>query len=150
MNARVSVPRSLPPFVPCDYELEGEAIGVALLGYPLPDWLESSDFHGGPLRAAFEAVQALGSGACLPSVYAYLRDVASGPHSPPVLSSVELYELMDSADHAMRMGWCVDFARLRELRDQRRILEACARVQILLEHEGSAGEAKAILKEAMG
>lgn len=150
MNARVRTPRIVPPFQPCDYELEGEAIGLALLGYPLPDWLEPRDFHGGALRACYEAVLALGSQACLPTVYAYLRDVASGPYSPPALSSVELYELMDAADHSLCMGWCVDFPRLRELSDQRRLLEAVTRVQILFEHEGTMDEARVILKGAMG
>ena len=130
MNARVSTPRTVPPLQPSDFELEGDAIGIALLGYPLPDWLEPGDFLSGKLRAAFEAYLALGGAANLPTIYAYLRDVASGPYSPPAMSAADLYTLMDEADHAMTMGWAVDFGRLRELRRQRELLEVIAKIQI--------------------
>lgn len=150
MNARIRAPRVTPPWQPADYELEAEAIGVALLGWPLPEWLESRDFFSGQLRAVFQAVQALGSTANLPTVYAYLRDVRSGPYEPPAMSSAELFAIMDETDHALSMGWAVEFERLRELSDQRALLEAMAKAQALLEHGGGMAEAREILQGVVG
>jgi hypothetical protein len=151
MNARLPTPQVKPPWQPADYELEAEAIGVALLGYPLPPWLEPRDFHSGQLRAVFRAVEALGSEACLPSVNAYLRDVASGPFEPAAMSAVELATIMQETDWSLRQGWVVDFERLRELADQRALLEAMAKVAIMFECEGGGvREAKTLLKGAIG
>ncbi len=142
MSARLPAP---PPWQPADYELEQNALGVALFGYPLPPHLERADFFGGPHRLVFDAVQALGAGANLATVYAYLRDVLAAPvqqprygldvtglrkTTGPVVTSVELVRWMDAADHAMRSGWAVDFDRLRELRRQRKLLEVIAKIQI--------------------
>jgi hypothetical protein len=151
VNARIQAPSVKPPWQPCDYELEAEAIGVALLGYPLPDWLEPRDFHSGQLRAVFRAVSALGERACLPAVNAYLRDVASGPFEPAAMSAVELATIMQETDWSLRQGWAVDFERLRELADQRALLAAMAKVELMFEHEGGGvREAREMLKGAMG
>ena len=137
--------------IPHDIALEREALGVALLGYPLPHWLNRGDFYCGAHPFIFEAVEALGAGANLATVNAYLRDVQSGPWDKPVASALELYAMFDEADHAMRMGWAVDFPRLRELALQRRLLEAVRRVEIGFEEGGlNWGEACEMLEAHAG
>lgn len=158
MNARVSTPRVVPPNLPRDLQLERETLGVALLGYPLPDWLEPRDFFASHHQLILRAIRDLGASASLPAVASLLREQgwlytrAHGPdrHSKPgMLSSVDLAVMLEDANHTLTMGWAVEMERLRELADQRRILEACTRVQILLSHEGTAEAARVMLKEAM-
>jgi hypothetical protein len=155
MNATLTQPLSEPQldYVPHDLQLERDAIGVALLGYPLPPWVSEHDFHAQQHRTVFRAVSELGAGACLPTVAALLRSqgrlytLAHGPDRHSVayrlLSSVELHEMMDGADHTMRMGWPVDFDRLRELARQRRLFEAMRRAAIKLRAE-ACGFAEAL------
>ncbi len=162
MNARIKVP--VVAFIPSDFELERDAIGLALLGYPLPDDLQRDDFFASQHRIVFDAIRELGNAANLATVYAYLRDVKAQPyHQPryerdatglrrsgaPAMSSVELFEMMDAADHAVTMGWAVDFPRLTELRRRRELLAAMRRATVLLEHDGDWCEAAEILKGAM-
>lgn len=116
---------------PWDDELERHTLGLALLGYPLPDELEREDFFAGPHRRVFDAIQELGPTASLPTVNAYMRDVQSLPAAPQAVSSVELFEMMSEADHALTMGWPkFEPERLRELRRRRDLLEAMAKVRV--------------------
>jgi hypothetical protein len=155
VNARLKTPRV--DFAPNDFELERDALGVALLGYPLPDWLCRDDFYGPLHRAIFDAARELGSTASLPTIAALLREQGKLLHlapdrwsEPGRISSAELFEMMDAADHAMRMGWAVDFPRLVELRRQRELLDAMARARIGLEHGALDWcEASEMLKGAM-
>lgn len=116
---------------PWDDELERYTLGTALLGYPLPPELEREDFFAGPHRLVFDAIEACGSGASLPTVNAFMRDVQSAPTRPQAVSSVELYAMMAEADYALRQGWPkYEPERLRELRRRRDLLEAMARARI--------------------
>lgn len=156
MNARISVPPVAVPHQPHDVELEAEVIGVALLGYPLPDWLQADDFFSGTMRTLFRAARELGDAASLPAMAALLRDqghlytagAGVDRHSSYLISSVELVAMMQQAEFALERGWAVDFAKLRELRNQRRLLEAMRRVEIAFEHEAmSHREARKALSE---
>jgi hypothetical protein len=164
MNARIEPLRARPLLPPHDLELEKNALGVALLGYPLPDWLEERDFWAGPHRFIFRHIRELGDKANLPTVAALIRDrqasgeryVVSGGELirrdacflPEVVTSVELYRLMEEANWAMQMGWAVDFERLRELADRRALQEAAERALIVLDHGGTAEAARAELRKA--
>jgi hypothetical protein len=64
-------------------------------------------------------------------------------------SKASCSEIMDAADHAMRMGWAVDFPRLVELRRQRELLAAMTRARVLLECDGTVSEASEILRGAI-
>jgi replicative DNA helicase len=147
LNAPFAPPFSDPlqEYTPHDLQLERDVIGVALLGYPLPPWVSEHEFYAQQHRVVFRAVSELGEKACLPTVAALLRSqgrLYTRSHGPDrhsvayrLLNSVELHEMMDSADHTMRMGWPVEFERLRELARQRRLLEAMRRVAIKLRRE---------------
>lgn len=162
MNARLPAPRGICTaklFYPCDEPLEREALGVALLGYPLPDWMAPEHFFLAQHRLVFSAVQELGTGASLPSVAALLRDRGElfqkglhgqDRHASARLSSVDLFGMMNEAQHTMAMGWAVEFEHLRELSDRRRLLEAARRAVVVLEGDGTAEAAREILKGAMG
>ena len=157
MNARISTPAiPLPSEDPRDLELEENALGLALLGYPLPNWLEPRDFWADQHRNIFAAIQELGDKAALPSVASLLRSqgkLAQYDATPLEvtgwLHSAHLVAMMEGADHAMRMGWAVDFGRLRELSDRRRLLDAMRRVAIGFKHDSmDCAEARELLKEA--
>lgn len=155
MNARISVPPAAVPRQPWDEELECAALGLALLGYPVPEWLDASDFFAETHRYVFRAVRELGDAASLPTVAALLRDQGrlahrrATPHyADDALHSAHLALWCSEAQFAMDMGWAVDFAKLRELRNQRRLLEAMRRVEIAFEHEAmSHREARKALSE---
>lgn len=158
MNARLPIPPE-PEYDASDFELEADAIGIALLGYPIPDWLEEGDFASPLMRQVFRAARELGDAASLPTIAALLRDQGKlyrrdlhgqDRHSNSgVLSSVDLFLMMDEAEHAMRMGWACEFGRLRELAQQRKLLAAMKRVAIVLKHGGEMAEARELLKEAL-
>jgi len=156
MNARIEAPAML--IAPNDLELEENALGIALLGYPLPDWLEREDFWAGQHQHIFDAVRELGDRANLPSVASLLREqgyLAQYDTTPSfavgrALHSCDLVRIMDGADFAMRMGWGVEFERLRELRLRRGLLDAMRRVEIQLRRDViDAFEAGRLLREAM-
>jgi hypothetical protein len=156
VNARIKTPRTPVVFAPNDFELERDALGLVLLGYPLPPDLQRDDFYGALHRVIFDASRELGNGASLPTIAALLRDqghlLQFAPDrwsAPGKVSSAELYELMDAAEHSMRMGWSVDFGRLQELRRQRELLAAMQRARVLLEHDGTVSEASEILRKAI-
>lgn len=137
MNARLHS----PPDNQFDPELEREAIGAALLGLPWPPWLTVEHFAAGKHRIAARAVLALGKRAALHTVHASLREygsviqfadsIDSQPHK---WSSVELVALLEGAQFTRDMGWEVDYERLREMANQRRLLDAMSRVTIKLQH----------------
>lgn len=149
MNARLPAPPvaalTLASDDPRDLELEENALGLAMLGYPLPDWLEESDFWATQHRYVFRLIEELGRDATLMSVAAAAREhgmEAGRKFKPNPVTSVQLAAMVESADHAMRMGWAVEFERLRELRDQRRVLDAMRRAAIGFRHESmTAAEA---------
>jgi replicative DNA helicase len=149
MNARLKPPRArlLPPH---DLEIEENTIGVALLGYPLPDWLEERHFWASQHRFIFHHIQELGDKANLPSVAALIRDrgKVERPYSPNPVTSVELVKMMDGAEFALRMGWAVEFERLQELAERRELQAAAERALIVLGQGGSAAEAREMLKAA--
>jgi hypothetical protein len=140
VNARID---TAAHFVPRDQELEELALGVALLGYPLPDWLSRFDFTGAN-ALIFQAARELGGKASLPTVAALMRDQGTmfragldgaDRHSRPgMLSSLDLVAMLEHADWVMSMGWAVDFERLRELGKQRRLVECMQRAIIKLRH----------------
>ncbi len=133
-----------PPFVPRDIELEQLALGMALLGYPLPDWLSQECFTG-PHALIYKAARELGDKASLPTVAALMREQGTLFHAgldgadrhsrPGMLNSIDLVAMLDQADWMLRMGWTVDYERLRELGRQRRLVECMRRALIKLRHE---------------
>lgn len=126
-------------FLPVDPELERNAIGLALAGYKWPEWVTVEHFAGAKTRSAAEAV--LAAGFSLHQVNAWLRErgltvqygVTDGQRYK--WSASELVGLFQEAQHALDMGWLVDFDRLKELSDQRRLLRAMERVEIRLRHD---------------
>lgn len=152
MNARIEPLRSRPILPPHDLELEENALGVALLGYPLPDWLREDHFWASQHRFIFRHIRELGDKANLPTVAALIRDrgKVERPYSPNPVTSAELYRLMAEAQWAMDMGWAVEFERLRELADRRALQQAAERALIVLDHGGTAEAARDELKGAMG
>lgn len=159
MNARINAPSVL--YIPADLELERQTLGLLLLGYELPTWLEPEDFFWSHNALVFRAVQALSKRHrqnMLPRVakllrnkgFLYTREMGPDRHSKPgMLSSVDLSEMTFEAEHVMTMGWAVEVAHLRELRKRRALLDATRRAVTVLEHDGDASEAAEILRKAM-
>jgi replicative DNA helicase len=152
MNARIEHRLSRPLLPPHDLELEENALGVALLGYPLPDWLEERHFWASQHRFILRHIRELGDKANLPTVAALIRDrgKVDRPHSPNPVTSAELVRMMTEARWAMDMGWAVDWERLRELADRRALQQAAERALIVLDHGGTAEAARSELNGAMG
>ena len=133
MNARIetaSLGRSLADI--WDQELERNALGEAMLGAKMPAWLKPEHFFPTQHRRIYEAVQAVGGNPA--KVNAWLRDSAP-KYAPQIASAAELAAMCEEAHFAWRMGWEIDFARLRELASQRRLIEAMRRVEIQLRSE---------------
>lgn len=148
MNARLKAPRVIersPVVPPWDAELERHVLGLAMLAYPMPAWLEPRHFFALQHQRIYEAVQDVGG--CLPKVNVWLREAAA-KWSPAVAGPAELAEMCLEADYAQRMGWAADFERLRELANQRALLESMARVEVRMRHgELSCEEARCELRE---
>ena len=135
MNARIPTAPVDPSWCPRDLELEELALGTALLGYPLPEWLQETDFWATQHRRVFGAIEVLGKDANLATVNAYCRDVLTAPTGPLVVTSQELFAWFSAAEFHLRMGWPLDYDRLRELAKQRRLVECMRRALIKLRHE---------------
>jgi hypothetical protein len=114
----------------CD-ETERSVLGAAMLGEPMPAWLESRHFFPTQHRVIFEAVQSVGGNVA--RVNAWLRE-SSPKFGPPVAKSHELAEMCLEAEHARRMGWALDFDKLRELWRVRELMACMTRQAILLRH----------------
>lgn len=146
MNARIETrrrPLSLAVSAQYDAELERNALGAAMLGESYPRWLKPGHFFATQHGIIFEAVQTVGAGPH--RVNEWLR-ARSGQWSAQVATSVELAEMCLEADHARRMGWAIDWDRLRELAKRRELLAAMRRVEVGFEHDGmSVREARAEL-----
>lgn len=139
MNARLPAPAVIRESVvpPWDQENERHILGLAMLAYPMPAWIEPQHFFPTQHQRIYEAV--LDVGGCLPKVNVWLRESAS-KWKAPIAGPAELAAMCLEADHAQRMGWAADFERLRELWRQRGLLDTMARVAIRLRHEALTHE----------
>ncbi len=116
MNAplRVSHPfpfelGQVPPWSP---ESERAILGAAMLGEPMPPWLEPRHFFAAQHARVFEAIQDVGGNPA--RVNAWLRDQAP-PTGPLVITAVELAAMVDEGYLALRNGWPLEFELVREL-----------------------------------
>lgn len=127
MNARLKTPAvierpaAIPPW---DSELERNCLGLAMLGAKVPAWLAPEHFFALEHQRIYEAVQA--AGRHVAKVNAYLREM----HPVLITQPTYLAECCLEADHALRMGWQIEWERLRELANQRALLEAMGRVEV--------------------
>lgn len=151
MNARVEAPESafaLGQVPPWDTELERNILGLAMLGRPMPTWLEPEMFYPSQHQRVYEAVQSVGGHVA--KVNAWLRDSAT-KFAPPIAWAHELAAMCLEAEQADQMGWACDFEQLRELANQRALLETMARVAIRLRHgDLSHREARRVLSDHFG
>ena len=99
-----------------DPECERAILGAAMLAEPMPAWLAPSHFFPTQHQRIYEAVQSVGGNVA--RVNAWLRE-SSSKFGPQVAKSHELAEMCLEAEHALRMGWALDFERLRELAKRR-------------------------------
>lgn len=122
-----------------DPELERNTLGAAMLGEPMPAWLELRHFFSALHGRIYATVLAVGGE--LPLVAARLRDegwlytATHGPdrHSKPgMLSSVDLAQMCIEAKFARDYGWANDVEQLRELWRQRQLVELMTREAIRL------------------
>lgn len=128
-----------------DPECERAILGAAMLAEPMPAWLAPSHFFPTQHQRIYEAVQSVGGNVA--RVNAWLRE-SSPKFGPQVAKSHELAEMCLEAEHALRMGWALDFERLRELAKRRALLELLTRQTILLRGgEWSHAECYAGLKD---
>jgi replicative DNA helicase len=159
VNARINAPSVA--YIPTDLELERQTLGLLLLGYELPTWLEPEDFFWSSNQLVFRAISALSKRHrqdLLPRVARLLRNkghlytktpMTQDRHSKPgMLSSVDLAAFTFEAQEVMIWGWAVEVEHLRELRKRRELLDLARRAVTVLEHDGTASEA-AILRKAM-
>ena len=146
MNARIPLdPFALGQPALWDPETERNALGLAMLARPMPPWLAPEHFYPTQHQRIYEAVQTVGGHVVRVNVW--LRESAS-KWGPPIAGAVDLVEMCLEAEHAERMGWAVDFERLRELAKQRALLETLQRLAIRLRHgDVSHAEARRALSE---
>lgn len=151
MNARVETPESafaLGQVPPWDQELERNILGLAMLGRPMPAWLEPDMFYPSQHIRIYEAVQSVGGHVA--KVNAWLRDSAD-KFKPPIAWAHELAAMCLEAEQADQMGWDPDFTQLRELARQRELIACMARVAIRLRHgDLSHKEARRVLSDHFG
>jgi len=151
-----------PVLLNVDTELERNVLGAALLSEPLPAFLAPEHFFYAHHQLVFRAVLALRkrrTDDMLARVGRLLHGKGKlwrpGPgqdrHSRPgQLTSFDLVEMTQEYVFAMRQGWAVDFERLRELAELRRLADVCERMAMRLRGGAVAiGEAKAELREAV-
>ena len=136
MNARISTPAAdslgLVLAGMWDLELERNILGAAMLAEPMPAWLEPRHFFPTQHQKIYEAVQSVGGNVA--HVNAWLRE--SAPEFGPLLvKSDELAAMCIEWRHARDFGWALDFAQLRELANQRALVETMRRVEIELRAE---------------
>ncbi len=130
MNARIPLdPFALGQPSIWDQETERNALGLAMLGHPMPRWLTPEMFYPSQHIRIYEAV--LSVGGHVAKVNTWLRESAD-KYTPPIAWAHELAAMCLEAEHSERMGWIVDFERLRELARQRALLETLQRVAIRL------------------
>lgn len=136
MNARISAPAvtSLGDTLShlWDPEAERNILGAAMLGEPMPAWLEPRHFFPTQHQRIYEAVQSVGGNVA--HVNAWLRE--SAPEFGPLLvKSDELAAMCIEWRHARDYGWALEFDRLRELANCRALVEVMRRVEIELRAE---------------
>jgi len=150
MNARVSAPAvHVPPWCP---ELEREVLGLILLGETIPDWVTAEHFFPAIHQRIFSTAREFAR-PTLPLVAARLREggLTQQFDSTRQTSAADLAEMVMEATSALRFGWAIEFDKLRELADQRRLLSCMQRVEIQLRGRAiRMREARVMLKEAMG
>lgn len=147
MNARLSAPRVIerqPVVGPWDPELERNCLGLAMLGGKVPAWLAPEHFYALEHQRIYEAVQAVGGHVA--KVNAYLREM----HKALVSEPKYLAECCLEADHALSMGWAIEWERLRELWRQREFIAAMHIVEVKLRAgHSTCSEAVAELRETV-
>lgn len=110
-----------------DQELERNALGAAMLGWPMPAWLEPQHFFPTQHQRIYEAVQSVGGN--IAHVNAWLRE-SSLKYGPPVATPVELAKMCLEWEHARDMGWEIDWEALREFARLRALLTEMRRLEI--------------------
>lgn len=110
-----------------DQELERNALGAAMLGWPMPDWLEPQHFFPTQHQRIFEAIRSVGGHVM--KVNVWLRESAS-KYGPPVASAAELSKMCDEWCFAQRMGWEIDWDALRELANLRGLVTTMQRTTV--------------------
>jgi hypothetical protein len=139
MSGNPVIPRWSP-------ETERNALGLAMLAYPVPTWLQADHFFSVEHQFIFRAAREAGS---LPGAAALLRSQGDlRVLCNNGIASADLAEMCLEADHARRMGWPLPWDELRELADQRRLLDAMQRVTIEL-RGGQCSHAEALVKLGM-
>lgn len=145
MSARLSAPRVIerqPVVGPWDPELERNCLGLAMLGGKVPAWLAPEHFYALEHQRIYEAVQAVGGHVA--KVNAYLREM----HKALISEPKYLAECCLEADHALSMGWAIEWERLRELANQRALLDAMRRVEVRVRAgDATCEEARTELRE---
>lgn len=160
MNARVIPLRPAPALLPHEPGL-GEALsgmwedhterivlGAAMLGEPMPAWLEPRHFFPTQHQRIYGAVQDVGGHVA--RVNEWLR-ASSKPTHPQIASSSTLAAMCFEADWVLRQGWEVDCEGVRELWRRRELLQVCSRLVITLrsgqvDHGGAYQALKAHFK----
>lgn len=136
MNARIQAPAVLSLGESLsnmwDAELERNILGAAMLGEPMPAWLEPRHFFPTQHQRIYEAVQSVGGNVA--RVNAWLRDSAKAT-GPLLVRSDELAAMVIEWRHARDFGWALDFEQLRELANRRALVEVMRRVEIELRAE---------------
>lgn len=136
MNARIQAPAALSLGESLsnmwDAELERNILGAAMLGEPMPAWLEARHFFPNVHQRVYEAVQSVGGNVA--HVNAWLRDSAPA-FGPLLVRSDELAAMCIEWRHARDFGWALDFDQLRELANRRALVEVMRRVEIELRAE---------------
>lgn len=148
MNARISATvLSLGETLSAiwDQELERNILGAAMLGEPMPTWLEPRHFFPTQHQRIYDAVQAVGGHVARVNVW--LRESSPGL-DPYLVRSDELAAMCLEWKHARDMGWALEFDKLRELANRRALVEVMRRVEIELRSEAIGHrEARARLSE---
>ncbi len=128
-----------------DPELETNALGAAMLGEPMPPWLEPHHFFPTQHQSIYAAVLTVGANPA--HVNAWIRE-SSPPFSPPVAKSTDIAAICIEAKWALRMGWSLQLERIRELWQARRLVECMTRQAILLRNgQATHADCYAALKE---
>jgi hypothetical protein len=110
-------------------ELERNALGAAMLGEPMPPWLESRHFFPSQHQAIYEAVKSVGGHVA--RVNTWLRESAPA-YGPIAAGPVELAAMCEEYACARSLGWAFEWAEIRELWRRRALVEACTRVVLKL------------------
>lgn len=137
MNARIQTPAAVTSLGDTlshlwDPEVERNILGAAMLGEPMPAWLEPRHFFPTQHQRIYQAV--LDVGGHVGKVHEWLRE-QSPPFGPLLVRSDDLAAMVIEWRHARDFGWALDFEQLRELANRRALVEVMRRVEIELRAE---------------